>query len=456
LTQSLQDKIDTAGNPAAMLHSSQVGPYVFPVAPEFSNWRDEQEAWNTTAILFDQSNHMTDLYVEGPDTVRLLSELGINGFRNFGRNKAKQFVACNHDGQVIGDAILFGLKDDRVNIVGRPHVPDWVEFNAGAGGYDVRVERDERSIANPAGRKTYRFEIQGPKAWAILEHVNGGPIADFKFFSMGEIRIAGRPVRALKHGMAAAPGLEIWGPREEGEEVRAHILEAGREFGLLQGGARAYSTASTESGWFASVLPAIYTGEKLRPYREWLGADSWEATASLGGSFYSDAIEDYYSTPWDIGYDFVDFGHDFIGREALLASRDAPHLKKVTLTWDIDDVVRIFRSQFSEGDQRFKYMDMPASHYATFPFDSVMIGGRRVGVSTYPVYSSNVRRWVSLSLVPSEIAMGTAVSILWGEPNGGSPRPVVERHRQTEVRAEVGPSPLPAKAREGYRPYAST
>ena len=71
---SLEQKIKRAGNPVTMLRNSQAGAYVFPIAPEFSNWRDEKEEWRKTAILFDQSYHMTDLYVQGPDTVRLLSD----------------------------------------------------------------------------------------------------------------------------------------------------------------------------------------------------------------------------------------------------------------------------------------------------------------------------------------------------------------------------------------------
>ena len=38
---SLQDKIDRSGGALAMLRNSQIGQYVFPVAAEFSNWRDE-------------------------------------------------------------------------------------------------------------------------------------------------------------------------------------------------------------------------------------------------------------------------------------------------------------------------------------------------------------------------------------------------------------------------------
>ena len=65
---------------------------------------------------------MTDLYIKGPDVIKLLSALGVNSFSNFGVNKAKQFVACNHDGYVIGDAILFGLAENKVSLVGRPSV----------------------------------------------------------------------------------------------------------------------------------------------------------------------------------------------------------------------------------------------------------------------------------------------------------------------------------------------
>ena len=453
-TQSLEQKIKETGDPVTMLRNSQAGAYVFPIAPEFSNWRDEQEAWRKTAILFDQSYHMTDLYVQGPDTVRLLIDLGVNSFQGFKRDKAKQFVACNHDGYVIGDGVLFALEDDKVVLVGRPPISNWVHFNAVTGGYNVKVERDERSLANPMQRKLYRFEVQGPNAWKILEKVHGGPIPDIKFFAMGEINIAGRKVRCLKHGMSGAPGLELWGPKEEGDEIRATLLEAGKEFGLRAGGARAYSTVAIESGWVPSPMPAIYTGEKLRPYREWLTANSFEANASLGGSMVSDNIEDYYLTPYDLGYGgFTKFDHDFIGRAALEKMADKPHRKKVTLTWNSNDVIRIFSTMFL-AENRAKYMDMPASHYATLPYDKIMVDGKQVGISTYPVYTANGRVWISLSMVDADFsATGTEVTVVWGEPDGGSSKPVVERHVQTTVRATVGPCPFSDEARISYRPH---
>ena len=136
-------------------------------------------------------------------------------------------------------------------------------------------------------RRRYRYQIQGPNAPQLLEKLNGGPVPEIRFFHMGEIGIGGRKVRALRHGMSGEPGLEIWGPFEEGEEIRDIIHEAGREFGLRLVGSRAYSTNTLESGWIPSPLPAVYTGAEMRAYREWLPADGYEGSGSIGGSFVS-------------------------------------------------------------------------------------------------------------------------------------------------------------------------
>ena len=450
--KSLEEKIQHIGNPVDMLRNAQIGPYVFPIQSEFTNWREEQESWRKTAVFFDQSYHMTDHYFEGPDVYRLLSDLGVNSFKNFARNKAKQIVVCNYDGYVIGDAVLFGLEENKVSIVNRPNTGNWVQFHAETGDYDVRVEVDHRSVTNDGQRKGYRFEVQGPNALEILTKANGGSLPDIKFFNMGELKIAGRTVRCLRHGMAGAPGLELFGPMEEADEIRAAIFEAGNDLGLLAGGAKTYSTVAHESGWVPSELPAIYSGEKMKPFREWLAGDSFEATASLGGSLVSDNVEDYYLTPYDLGYGhIVKFDHDFIGREALEAIHNKPHKKKVTLFWNKDDVIRIFASLFNEGD-RYKFMDIPASHYATYPYDMVTQNGTQVGISCYPVYTSNFRRWISLSMLEESVAEpDTEVTIVWGEPDGGSNKPVVEPHIQTEVKATVGVCPISESARSTYK-----
>src|SRR5262250_1153108 len=126
---SLEEALQAVPNPVELLRNSQIGPYAFPVVrSEFTNWRDEQRSWRESCALLDQSQHMMDLYIEGPDALALLSSLGINTFKNFKVDQAKQFIACNHDGYVIGDAILFYLDKDRFNLVGRPPSHNWVQY----------------------------------------------------------------------------------------------------------------------------------------------------------------------------------------------------------------------------------------------------------------------------------------------------------------------------------------
>lgn len=452
--QNLEELLKAAGNPVKLLRNSQIGPYAFPVVkPEFSNWRDEQRAWKETCALFDQSHHMTDLYLEGPDALKLLSDLGVNSFQNFKANQAKQFIACNYDGLVIGDVILFYLEPNRFNLVGRPPACNWVQYHAEAGGYKAAAFRDERSAANQGHRKTFRYQIQGPNALRAMENVTGKPTPDIRFFNMDVLTIAGRSVRALRHGMVGQPGWELFGPWEDGEAVRNAILDGGREFGIRQVGSRAYPTTCLESGWIPSPLPAVYTGEKLKAYREWLRPTSYEAMASLGGSFYSDNIEDYYLTPYDLGYgSFVKFDHDFIGRKAL-EKMDRQKRKKVTLVWNKEDVKRAWGSLFDEGDIE-KYIDLPLANYSTLPFDKVLKDGKIVGVSTYTGYTYNERAMLSLGVLDCQHGeVGTEVAIVWGEENRGSAKPTVERHRQATIRATVASVPYAEVARVAYRPH---
>jgi vanillate/3-O-methylgallate O-demethylase len=450
--RSLEDRLHQVGDPVDMTRNSQIGPYVYPaVAAEFSNWREEQVAWRETCALFDQSHHMTDLTIEGPDVLRLLSAVAVNSLATFQPGKAKQLVVCNPDGYVIGDGILFYLDENKVRLVGRPSAHNWVQYHAETGGYDVDLKRDERTAVNPAGRRElYRFQVQGPTAMEVLEKATDGSLPEIKFFNLGEVTIAGNRVRALHHGMSGAPGLELFGPWEEGEAVRDALVEAGDGLGLRQVGSRVYATNTLESGWIPSPLPAVFTGEEMKAYREWLPAEGYEGTGSLGGSYYSDDIEDYYLTPHDLGYwPFVKFDHDFIGREALEKIADEPRRKKVTLAWNGDDVAQAMRTMFSKGDP-VKYVDLPLSNYATWPYDKVLHDGEIVGLSTFSGYSYNERSMLSLAVVDVDVEIGTEVSLVWGEEDGGSAKPVVERHVQAEFRAIVSPCPYSEVARTSY------
>lgn len=451
-TPSLQDVIDSVPKIVDHLYHDTPGPSIrtrtdlIPVPAEFSNWRDEQRAWRESAILFDQSHHMPELFLSGPDAVALLTRIGVNSLANLAPGVAKQFIGCNPRGQVIGDCILYALPDGRYELVSSMPLLNWIEYQVQHGEWDVTVERDNNTADNPTGRRVrFRFQLDGPNAGEIFDEVVEGAVPDIRFFRTATATIAGVEVLVLRHGMAGRNrGVEISGPYDRREEVRAAILEAGATRGLRQGGLKAYFTSSYESGWIAYPLPAIYTGEDLRGYREWLPADSWEGRFQLAGSFHSDSIEDYYVTPYDLGYGhIVKFDHDFIGREALERVAAGPPRRRVTLVWDNEDVLRIVASLLEPGVP-YKFLDLPISDYGVLmQRDEVRdLDGQLIGQSTFCGYTTNVRSVVSLAMVDVEHATpGQEVTIVWGEPNGGSRKPRVEEHRQLTVRATVAPAP---------------
>ena len=454
--ENLESLLARTGDTVRLLRNSQIGAYVYPVVPsEFSNWRMEQRSWRETAVLFDQSHHMAEIAVKGPDAFRMLNALTINSFANFVPNKAKQMVPCSHEGFVIGDGILFYLDKDEFLFVGRTPTVNWIQFQGQTGGYKVDLIRDDRSPAHPRGkpvvRRHYRFQIQGPNAQQVLEKLNGGPLPDVKFFNMDAININGRKVRCLRHGMAGAPGLEIWGPYDQYDEIRETIVAAGKDFGLAQAGARCYSSNTLESGWIPSPLPAVYTGEKMKAYREWLPAGGYEGTASIGGSYVSKRIEDYYLTPYALGYGpLVKFDHDFIGREALEKMAGAQHRKQVTFAWNPQDVLKIFASLLAPGETNMKYFDFPNCNYATSSFDQILRNGKLAGFSMFGGYSYNERTVLSLGVVDPDIQIGDVLTLVWGEEGGGTSKPTVEPHGQVEIRVKVSPTPYARDAREGY------
>lgn len=458
MSASAANVIQEAGGPVAYLRNAVALPTQFPVKAEFSNWISEQRSWRESVALLDQSHHMSDLFIRGKDAARLLSDLAVNSFATFPKDSAKQFIAVNHEGYLIGDAILFHLEgeagstDDEYDLVGWHMVLDWVEYHGLTGDYDVSFERDPNSIGRAAaggGDPTlYRYELQGPRALEVIEKATGAEVPHTKFFGMERFTIAGIEVRSLRHGMAGMPGFELFGPWKDGAAVLAALLEAGKDLGLVRAGARAYSSANLESAWVPSPTPAIFTGKGSEDYLKWLPASR---LGSLAGSFDAESIEDYYVTPYELGYArTVKFDHSFIGREALEALDTEAQRVKVSLIWNADDVAAIQRSSYEE-ELPAKFLEFPKARYGQHQVDRVVVDGDTVGLSHDVGYSVNEQVFMSLaSLDPAVAQEDQEVTVLWGE-EPGTAKPSVEKHRQVSVRATVAPAPYSRFARENYR-----
>ena len=454
--KSLQDLVDSKPDLVDYLYNDTISQFhrsrtdLFSsknlIAKEYTSWRDEHDAFHETCVLTNQSHHMPVLYVKGPDAYKMLQHLTPLSFANLSTSGAKQYFAvAPKTGKHIGDCVMYyyGEEGGFELISGMPLL-NWVRFHGESGEWDVEMTFDPTTPFNPTGGRTKcRFQLEGPATDAVMKDVTNGEWQGLKFFRTTMVTIGGRPVQVLGHGMGATGGVELSGAYEDLDVIRDALMKAGEKYGIRLGGTATYFSAGAIGGWVPYPLPAIYTGEELRAYREWLPHDGWEGNMQLAGSFYSNSIEDYYWTASALGYDrFVKFDHDFIGRDALEAAQSGPRRVRRVLRWNRDDIVKIFASQFDDGPL-YKAIEMPSPLYGWPQADEVRSGGGQlIGMSQFCAYNRGQRDLISVCGIDEEQAeIGNEVVITWGEKDGGSRKPHVERHEQTTIRATVHAAP---------------
>ncbi|MFJ3778285.1 aminomethyl transferase family protein [Streptomyces sp. NPDC090075] len=441
---SLQDGIDKAGSPIDLLWKPGAEPWTPEVvAREYHGWRQEQTAWHEGVALLNLSHHMYDLWIEGPDATRLLADHGANNFEKFAIGQAKQYVPVTRHGHIVTDGILAREAENAYLLSGIPAAQHWVQYHAEQGGYDVAFETDASSAFRPGGGdpKLFRYQIQGPGALELIEKVFGAPIPETKFFHATPVTLDGRAFKALRHGMAGQAGYEFIGPWEHAAHVHEAFLTAGEPLGLIQVGALAYATPSVESGWIPSPVPGIYSDPELAEYRQWLPLFGIEGKRPLNGSYFSEDIEDYYVSPYELGYGkLIHFGHDFLGRDALLAAKEGTGLRrKVTLVFDPDDVRRVLGGGADPG-----FVLSYARH-------RVETSAGLAGVTMQTASIDPVGTLLSQTLIDAAHAQpGTEVAVVWGEHPGAGTDPEADLGFP-RIRATVQPSPYDRHARTEYR-----
>lgn len=412
------------------------------IEPEHAGWKKEQAAWHRAVSISDLSHHMFDTVIEGSGATKLLAAVSANDYEKFAVGQAKQFIPVTERGNIVTDGVLLRETEDRYVMSGIPAAQNWVKYQGEKLGSDVEFSTDPSSaFRGGADPGLFRYQVQGPQAKALVEKVFGGPLPAAKFFHSIPVTLGGRNLRALRHNMAGQDGFEFIGKWQDAAAVKDTFLADGQEFGLVQVGAWAYASASVESGWIPSPIPGIYTDPGLTDYRKWLPLFGIEGKRPLNGSFYSDDIEDYYVSPWELGYGrSVSFNHDFIGRDALLAAKDTAPRTKVTLVLNPDDVAR---HDLAQG-----------GFYLTYARHRIEAAGELVGLTHQTATIDTAGTILALSLVGKKHSEpGTEVTVTWGEHPGAGTAPDADLGFP-RIRATVAAAPFDVHARKAYRRHA--
>jgi glycine cleavage system aminomethyltransferase T len=398
-----------------------------------TGWRDEQLAGKTACALNGTLNPTITFKIAGPEALKFLESTCVNSFAKFPIGSGKHAIMCNDDGLVMADGVLLRLGEEEFITY---WLAPYIAYALLESGFDAQGEDLTGQV--------FLFQVTGPNSLAALEKTTGEDLSDIRFMRHRPSSIDGRSVRIVRMGMSGTLAYEVHGAAEDGPAVYSAIEAAGEEFGLRKLGVKSYMMNHTEAGFAQAYYHFPYP---------WFEDEGFAAFLAQGGGGLSQAFTGSmgpdrslrYRNPFELGWgNMVKFDHDFVGRAALEKEAANPRRAMVTLVWNVEDIIDIYRSRFEPGEP-YQDMDAPIHYQWTAPYgtntfwaDQVRKDGQLVGISSGRAYSYHYREMISLCSIDTAYSqIGTEVEVLWGNPGT----------RQKKIRAVVARFPYLADNR---------
>ncbi len=221
--KNLEDVLKAARNPVDLLRNSRIGAYVYPVVPgEFSNWRDEQarmaQELRAVRSVAPHGGHLHQGSRRDQAGVRSRDQQ----LRELPRQprQAVHSVQLQRPRDRRRHSVPPREEQPRVR---RPRAVGELDSVPRRDGQVQRQDQEGRPLARQPegqGRQSHLVPLPDPGAERLEGHREAERQDRCRTSSSSTwttIKIGGQTVRTLRHGMAGAPGLEIWGPYEERE-----------------------------------------------------------------------------------------------------------------------------------------------------------------------------------------------------------------------------------------------
>lgn len=261
--------------------------YDMPV--HYGSIKEEHHAVRTGVGLFDVS-HMSNLWVSGTGAAATIGAVCPFNPEGLEDGRGKYTVLLRDDGTVLDDAFVFRVGE-KFHVVPNAGMNDVAKahFEAHAVG-DVAIDDFTEG--------TTILALQGPHARDVLAHAMDDPLP--KFHRIVHAHIADVHVGVSGTGYTGEKGVEIFAPNEGAETIWNALMKAGDA-----------------------------TGHPVRPIG--LGARDTlrlEKGYALAGNEFEGG-----RSPLEAGLGFVvDWDHDFLGKDALLAQKETDHPLLMGLT----------------------------------------------------------------------------------------------------------------------------
>jgi aminomethyltransferase len=227
---------------------------------------------------------MGEFGVEGPGALDFLQGLVPNNVARLADGQALYTQICNEQGGTLDDLLIYRLGDQRYMTVVNAGTmeSDWAWFTQQAAGHaDVTLTNNSA--------ETGLIALQGPRAREILRPLTTTDLDAIAYYHFAEGTVAGIDCLISRTGYTGEDGFELYCASGDAVALWRALLTAGAPHGLIPAGLGARDTLRLEAGY------CLY-GHELN-----------EQTSPLEAGL-----------SWSVK---LEKGHDFIGREALLAQK---------------------------------------------------------------------------------------------------------------------------------------
>lgn len=256
---------------------------------QYAGLTKEHHAVRTAAGLFDVS-HMGELLIDGPGSEELIDSLVTADLTKLPDGKAVYCVACNAEGTILDDLIVYRRGRERFLIVCNASNRDKIAGHVGA----AAAKRSDVKFEDASDRYAL-IALQGPKAVDVARAAGAdAAITSLASFNVAEGKVAGVDVIAARTGYTAEDGFELFCSNEDAPALWRALVTAGKPLGLEAAGLGARDTLRLEGRL------SLYGNEidettnpleaglawvvKLDKPRDFLGKDALKAIKAKGNA----------------------------------------------------------------------------------------------------------------------------------------------------------------------------
>ncbi len=202
---------------------------------------DEHQAVRTAAGLFDVS-HMGELRMRGQYAAQVVDYLVTNDVKKLADGHALYTCACNEEGTILDDLIVYRRAEDDWLVVCNASNRDKMSACFAHAAKDHCEFVDESDA-------TALIALQGPKAFEVLAKTGGeaADLASLKRNAFRDALVAGLRCTVSCTGYTGEEGVEIFCAWTDAPELWAAIVDAGAGAGLKPVGLAARDTLRLEA-----------------------------------------------------------------------------------------------------------------------------------------------------------------------------------------------------------------